>query len=430
MDRDDQARRLWQGALAAISGVAPQRGEPAASPVARYLDPARHVRERQVLRRLPHAVGPASRVAAAGDWLATGVLGVPVLVVRGDDRILRAFVNVCRHRGAVVAPEGECGRARSRFVCPYHSWTYDGRGALVGRPHDVDFPHLPRGEVSLVALRVAERCGLVWVVPEAIDGFDWEAYFGPLADELERLGYDATSASPHERRFGQPSNWKLVLDANLESYHFQYAHRETIAHLFHDNLVQQASFGRHQRIVLPKRSLVEAAAAGAEPSWELLGRHCNIIYFFFPSTFLLWEGDHVNGFSITPDGLASSACASWMLVPAAGHARRAAEHWDRNWKIFWEAIDEDFALAASMQRGLESGANRELHFGRNEFACELFERELESLLGSLSRSRERAGGEGGGGPRTENRADPHPGPLPRAGEGGRASGRRAGARWR
>ena len=171
-----------------------------------------------------------------------------------------------------------------------------------------------------------------------------------------------------------------MLDANLESYHFQYAHRATIAHLFHDNLVQQQSFGRHQRIVLPKRSLAEAAAAAGPVSWELLGRHSNIIYFFFPSSFLLWEGDHVNGFSVTPDSVESSACASWMLVPAADHAKRAAEHWSRNWKVFWDAIDEDFALAASMQRGLASGANQSLHFGRNEFACELFERELEALL--------------------------------------------------
>lgn len=380
MAHEAEAQRLWRGALDAIEGRAPQRGDAAASPVARYLDPARQERERQALRRQPHAVGPASRLAAAGDWLATSVLGVPVLLARGDDAVLRAFVNVCRHRGAVVAADGECGSGRSRFVCPYHSWTYDCRGALVGRPHEQDFPQLPRAAVSLVELPVAERCGLAWVVPEAMAGFDWERYFGPLAGELERLGYDATAASPHERRFGQPSNWKLVLDANLESYHFQYAHRATIAHLFHDNLVQQESFGRHQRIVLPKRSLAEAAAGDPEVTWDLLGRHCNIIYFFFPATFLLWEGDHLNGFSVTPDGPASSACASWMLVPAAGFARRAADHWSRNWKIFWDAIDEDFALAASMQRGLESGANRELHFGRNEFACDRFERDLESLL--------------------------------------------------
>lgn len=376
MDHPD-ARTLWQGALRAISGTEPQRGEPATSPVARYLDPQRHERERRALRRLPHAVGPAARVAAAGDWFATALLGVPVLLSRGDDAVLRAFINVCRHRGAIVAAEGECGRGRSRFVCPYHSWTYDCRGALTGRPHEGDFPDLPRNAASLVELPVAERCGLVWVVPEAGPAFDWDGYFGPLAAEIDRLGYDAAVASPHERRFVQPSNWKLVLDANLESYHFQYAHRATIAHLFHDNLVQQASFGRHQRIVLPKRSLAEAPADAV--SWELLGRHSNVIYFFFPSTFLLWEGDHVNGFSVTPEGPAASACASWMLVPA-GHAKRAAEHWSRNWKIFWDAIDEDFALAASMQRGLDSGANRVLNFGRNEFACDLFEREIDALV--------------------------------------------------
>lgn len=376
---DEQARELWDAARNAIAGVAPQRGDGAASPVARYLDPARHERETLALRRLPHAVGPASRVGASGDWFATELLAVPVLVARGDDAVLRAFINVCRHRGAIIAPGGQCGSGRTRFVCPYHSWTYDSRGALVGRPHDTDFPDVPRAGASLVELQVTVRCGLVWVVPRPLASFDWDAWFGPMAGELEALGYDAASASPHERRLVQPSNWKLVLDANLESYHFQYAHRATIAHLFHDNLVQQQSFGRHQRIVLPKRTLAEAPADAA--SWEQLGRHSNIIYFFFPATFLLWEGDHVNGFNVTPQSVSSCAAASWMLVPAAGHARRAAEHWSRNWTIFWDAIDEDYALAASMQQGLASGANAALNFGRNEFACELFEREIDALIG-------------------------------------------------
>ena len=376
---DDQARELWDAARAAIAGAEPQRGNTAASPVARYLDPARHDHETLALRHLPHAVGPASRVIAVGEWFATDLLGVPVLVARGDDAVLRAFINVCRHRGAIVAPIGQCGSGRTRFVCPYHSWTYDCRGALVGRPHETDFPDVPRAAASLVELQLAVRCGLVWVVPQPVNAFDWGAYFGPMADELERLGYDATAASPHERRFVQPSNWKLVLDANLESYHFQYAHRATIAHLFHDNLVQQESFGRHQRIVLPKRTLADAPAD--DVSWELLGRHSNIIYFFFPATFLLWEGDHLNGFSITPQSVSSCAAASWMLVPAAGHAKRSAEHWSRNWTIFWDAIDEDFALAASMQQGLASGANTALNFGRNEFACELFELGIDALIG-------------------------------------------------
>jgi choline monooxygenase len=372
-------RRLWDQARRAIAGDEPQRGRAAKSPVGRYLDAARHAREVAALRRLPHAIGPAARLASPGDWLSTQRLGVPILAVRGGDGVLRAFINVCRHRGALVAPAEGCGAGKARFVCPYHSWTYDAAGALVGRPHEGDFPHVPRAAAALVALPVAERCGLVWVVPEALAGYDWDDYFGPLARELEQLGYDRAAASPHERSFEQPSNWKLVLDANLESYHFQFAHRATIAHLFHDNLVQQASYGRHQRIVLPKRSLAEAPEG--EAGWAELGRHSNIIYFFFPGTFLLWEGDHANVFNVTPAARASCATASWMLVPAAAHSVRAATHWERNWKIFWDAIDEDFALAASMQMGLASGANAALNFGTNEFACELFERAVEELIG-------------------------------------------------
>ncbi|MEO8837028.1 MAG: SRPBCC family protein, partial [Caldimonas sp.] len=282
-----------------------------------------------------------------------------------------------RHRGAQVVPGSACGSGKARFVCPYHSWTYDTCGALVGRPHEGDFPHVPRDAAALVALPVALRCGLVWVIPEHVDAFDWDGYFGPLAIEFEGIGFDEASASPHERRFSQPSNWKLVFDANLESYHFQYAHRATIAPLFFDNVVQQATFGRHQRIVLPKRSLV--ATSGEDVDWDRLGRHSNVIYFFFPGTLVLWEGDHANVIDVTPQTVASALAASWMIVPAA-HAHRAAMHWERNWAIFWDAIDEDFALAASMQRGLASGANTALHFGRNEFACELFEQAVDALI--------------------------------------------------
>ena len=374
-------RRLWDEARRAIAGASPQRGAlPGARWRATSIPRATRARSRRCAAcRMP--IGPAARLVAPGDWLSTELLGVPILVVRGDDGALRAFINVCRHRGALVAPPQGSGDGKARFVCPYHSWTYDACGALVGRPHEGDFPHVPRAAAALVraAGRRALRPGL-GRCPKRSTRFDWNGYFGPLADELEQLGHDSSAASPHERRFAQPSNWKLVLDANLESYHFQYAHRATIAHLFHDNLVQQASYGRHQRIVLPKRSLAEAA--GDEAGWARLGRHSNIIYFFFPATFLLWEGDHANVFNVTPAAAASCATASWMIVPAAmGTARAAAEHWERNWKIFWDAIDEDFALAASMQSGLASGANAALNFGANEFACELFERAVEELIG-------------------------------------------------
>ncbi len=375
------ALELWREAERAVARVEPQRGEPADSPVGRYLDPARHAAEFAALRREPHVMAPSSRLRDPGDWASDELLGVPVLAVRGDDGVLRAFINVCRHRGALVAPPMSCGAGRKRFVCPYHSWTYDSRGTCVGRPHEADFAAWSRAASALVELPVAERAGLVWVVPTSGAALCFGDGFDAIATELEALGYDGTATSPHERRFEQPSNWKLVFDANLESYHFQYAHRETIAPMFHDNLVQHRSFGRHHRIVLPKQSLAELGPVGDDAvTWELLGRHANIIYFVFPTTLLLWEGDHIDGFRATPLAPDRTQTASWMLVPARHATRCPAEYWARNWQIFWAAIDEDYALAASMQRGLGSGANTGLRFGAAEFACERFEKDVEAML--------------------------------------------------
>ena len=64
--------------------------------------------------------------------------------------------------GAIVAAPEWCGQGRARFVCPYHSWTYEDRGMLIGRPHKADLVHAPRDAASLVLLPVAPRCGLAW----------------------------------------------------------------------------------------------------------------------------------------------------------------------------------------------------------------------------------------------------------------------------
>lgn len=374
---DATARRLWREAKNAIAGRARQRGEASAQPVASYLDATLFEREAAALRRLPIAVASSAALRAPGDWLATRVHGVPILIVRDGDGALHAFLNVCRHRGAIVAGDEACGTGRMRFVCPYHSWTYDAQGRNVGRPWGDEFPHLPTRDAGLVAVPCDERLGLVWVVPQATGGFDWDASFGVLGDELTALGYDARAASPHRRRFTHASNWKLVLEGNLESYHFQYAHRATISALFHDNVVVHEALGDHQRIVLPKRSMVDAA--DAEVDFDLLGRHANIIYFLFPCTFLLWEGDHVDGFSVSPTGPGTSDVRGFMLVPERFAAKPAA-HWAENDRIFWRALDEDFALAASIQSGLASGANDALSYGTSEFACAVFRRSVERRL--------------------------------------------------
>ena len=374
----DEIRSIWDRARRTTSRAEVQRAEGAALAVDRYLDPRRLARERALLRRWPHAACPQAHLRAPGDWTTVDLLGVPILLVHGEDGELRAFLNVCRHRGAAVA-QGR-GAGRSRFVCGYHSWTYDAAGALVGRPQDGDFPHAPRDRSGLVEVPVAARCGIVWVVPSAIGPFDWDAYFGPMAGQLEGLGYRADAACPREGVSRHAANWKLLVEGTLETYHFQYLHRTTIAPHYHDDAVQQDTFGPHQRIVIPRRSFVAAAAGIADPTVEQLGRHASLMFFFFPSSFVLWNGNHASVFVMRPEAIDRTVTDSFLLVTPEHLAAWPDAHWSANWERLWSPLGEDYAQNESAQRGMASGANAALTFGTQEFAAAAFARALDRCL--------------------------------------------------
>ena len=356
------------------------RGALAHSPVTRYLSPDRLAREQQLIRTLPVMICAASQVAQPGDWFTHDLSGVPVLVVRGQDGVLRAFLNACRHRGARLAAAA-CGAARRNFVCPYHAWTYGLDGALRGLPHPEEFPGLDRTEHALVALPVAQACGLVWVVPTPGSGIDIHAWLGPMADDLASFGYDRFVA--HDtRRFDSRHDWKLLADANLEAYHFQYLHRDTIAPLFQDNRMVADAFDDHWRITLPKAS-ISALQDLPEAEWDLT-QHCNIIYYFFPNLMFLFIGDHATVLCAWPRGVGQSVIDAVTLIPQAPANHKARSYWDQNVRIFWDALREDFALMESMQSTFASGANTHLTLGRSEYCAAAFEEAVERRLRALA----------------------------------------------
>ena len=130
-------------------------------------------------------MGFASEWAEPGAYRTDDYAGVPILVLRGRDGKLRAFLNVCRHRGAKVA-QG-CGKARM-FVCPYHAWTYDLDGKVRGIPDERCFPGVRPERSTLTALPLCEKHGLVWVIPTpaatAQPSFDIDPWLGGLGPEL------------------------------------------------------------------------------------------------------------------------------------------------------------------------------------------------------------------------------------------------------
>jgi phenylpropionate dioxygenase-like ring-hydroxylating dioxygenase large terminal subunit len=169
-------------------------------------------------------VGRVQQIPKSGDFLAVTLAGEPLLVVRGDDGVIRAMSAVCRHRGHPLREDGT-GNA-TRFVCPYHRWTYGLDGSLVGAPHmrkTVSFDIL-RLESSLPAVKVEIWHGFIFV------NFDDAApALAPSLGKLEPYiaGYDLDSMVTIPPRFTPepvPLNWKLLLENFIEPYHTEFVH--------------------------------------------------------------------------------------------------------------------------------------------------------------------------------------------------------------
>ncbi len=356
------------------------RGPLATSPVARYLDAARLAREQAMIRTMPTMVCASSLVAQPGSWFAHDLSGTPIVVVRGDDGVLRGFVNACRHRGARLVDD-EHGTGRRAIVCRYHAWTYTLQGALRGLPHPEEFPGLDRTRHALRDVPVTEAGGLVWAIVDAGATRDVAGALAPMLDDLRSFGFERYVAFDR-RRFEKRHDWKLAADANLEAYHFGHLHRDTIAPLFQDDRMVADAFGDHWRIVLPKRS-IEALRTLPRAQWRI-GDHCNVIYWCFPNTMFLYIGDDATVFSVWPAGVGRSVIDAITLVPEAPATEKARAHWQRNVEIFWDALLEDFALMESMQSTFASGANEHLTFGASEFCAAAFHASVERHLARIA----------------------------------------------
>lgn len=185
-----------------------------------YTDPAVYERERHaIFRHHWQMLGPASRVADPGQYLAVEAAGWKLFAIRGRDGVLRAFHNVCRHRGAPLLQEGAgtCDRLR----CPYHQWLYDETGALRRAPWFGEDAGFRLEDWPLEPISVALWRGLLFV---AIDpAMPLLEQLGDLPDELAEFPIE-TYAAVAEERFDIACNWKTYTDNFVEGYHVPGIH--------------------------------------------------------------------------------------------------------------------------------------------------------------------------------------------------------------
>ncbi|MEA2611573.1 MAG: glycine betaine catabolism [Chloroflexota bacterium] len=181
-----------------------------------YHDPAIHEFERaEWFRRDWVAVGREEDAEAPGSYFLATVDDEPLIVVRGRDSVLRAFYNVCRHRGTAVVEE-PCGKA-VRFQCPYHAWIYDLEGRLIRAKHTDDLDDFSLEGFGLASVQLATWQGFVFISldPEAEP---LEAWLGDLVPHLARFDFSGLRVA-HTETYEVDSNWKFIAENYSECYH-------------------------------------------------------------------------------------------------------------------------------------------------------------------------------------------------------------------
>jgi len=346
-------------------------------PVAAYTDPDRYRHEiERVFRRQPIALCLSLELPAPGNYVALELMGVPVLLVRGSDGQARAFLNVCRHRGAQICPHGS-GSARV-FSCPYHAWTYDDRGALIGRYRGETFGEVDTDALGLTPLPCAERAGLVWGVLTPGLPLDIDAWLRGMQEPLSglRLG----DWHLYLQRDLPGPGWKVTLDGYLEVYHHDSVHGRTVGKHTVGNLLVWDTYGPHQRLVFGRRTIGELRDL-PEAEWEP-EKHIRRIHSVFPNLSISGIlGDHCLVSQVfpgpTPDTTVTRQTVLCSTPPETDAEREAADVFSA---MTLQAVqDEDYKIGAGIQAAIRSGANTEFLFGRNEPAVQHYHQWVAQL---------------------------------------------------
>ncbi len=368
------AGQLALAKLLADGGTRANRGVTHVDAAA-YTSPERHAAEQDhIFTRVPLVIAPSALLPERNMAVPHDGFGKPLLIARDAAGEAHVFLNVCRHRGTRLV-EGSEPVCAPRLVCPYHAWTYALDGRLTGLPRPDSFPGLDKADFGLKRLPTREAGGLIWF------SFDESADFA-RADELGH-DFDAFGlASQHlfrRRTHDVPANWKLIMDAFLESYHVQRLHAATIGPFFKDGVSTGDKLGPHQRSAVGRE--IDAEAVRAE-DWPTLRRAITYTYQMFPGTVLIVSPDYVNLMVLMPQAHDRVLVEDFMLIPEPPATDKARAHWEKSWNLLDGGVfaAEDFRAAALGQQGLASGSLDRVTLGTLEAGIRAFHDEVEAAL--------------------------------------------------
>ncbi len=343
-----------------------------------YTDPTLMPAEQELIfERTWQLAGHVSSLPGPGAYMTARAGSQPVLVLRDEGSQLRAYRNVCRHRGSrLLSGSGQC---KGAIRCRYHGWTYRFDGSLIGVPEALAFgDRLDKRTLGLLPVRVEEMCGLVFVnldpdatpladlvgdlpqrlAPYRIDSLEPFSFEGGPLDvsaRVERLLRPNPATAT-----GQPANWKIVVENYVEGYHIPIAHPGLMRMLdykrytadVHDNYVW---FDAPLRSKPSNNRLERAYARLAEPM-PGLGEQDRSVWryaFVYPNTTIDLYPDQVNTWQILPDGVARTHDVFAGYRPPGSGPRTRFVQW-LNQHLNTLVLDEDVDLVGNVQQGLQT----------------------------------------------------------------------------
>jgi phenylpropionate dioxygenase-like ring-hydroxylating dioxygenase large terminal subunit len=340
--------------------------------------------KRAVFRTAWQIVCHLSDIPAAGDFHTLDYLGESLVVVRGDDGVVRGFHNVCRHRASKVVdgPTGNCGM---RMTCPYHAWSYDLRGQLAGVPQMAAFgPGFSKADHGLSPVELEVCLGFVFVRLE-----------GGLPSVREMLGPYYAEMEPYRMEELQPLgrvtlreravNWKNVSDNYSDSLHITVAHPGLTrlfgagygleADLWTDKMwgaLRDAASDnwseRRYQALLPD---VAHLPPERKRLWTYFKLWPNIAFDIYPD-----QIDFMQFLPVSPTRTVLREIA--YVLPDDRREMKAARY--LNWRVNRQVNIEDKALIERVQAGMASSSYAMGPLSENEVALKSFARRMRGLI--------------------------------------------------
>jgi Rieske 2Fe-2S family protein len=365
-----------------------------------YTDPAIHQAEiERIFTKMWLCVGREEDLPAAGDYIVRDIGAQSVIVLRDRDGALRAFHNVCRHRGSRLRNDAS-GSGLKGIQCPYHAWTYELDGSLRAAPHMEDARNFDKRAFGLNPVRIDTWEGLVFVSLSA-DEPPLREFLGEMTTKFERYGIGRMRRG---RRivYDVASNWKILAENYSECYHCALIHPELnrLSHYTSGeiDLINQATVGGYMELRQDEFQSMTVSGHSARPPFpgiDAEDRRRIHYYIVFPNLLLSLHPDYVMTHVVWPQGPGRSEIVNEFLFAADEVAKPgfdpsdAVDFWDMTNRQDWKACELTQMGVASRgyDRGRLSSLEWMVHIFDNFVADRLLGRTRPTQPGRILDSR-------------------------------------------